>query len=573
MSVESTIFTDIGLVIIMATMGGFIARFFKQPLISSYIIMGVLIGPVFGFIKDLAVMDVLSEIGIAFLLFIVGIELDLKRLKTVGAVASLGALIQMALSFVLGYSAFLIMGFSVIVSVYAGVAVMFSSTMVVIKVLSDRKQLDTLHGRIVIGTLLMQDVVAVMLLSILSHLDNFSAGILVVSIAKGALVFVAAWLFSKFLFPQLFKFAAKTQELFFLASISVCFLFSLAFVKIGFSVAIGAFVGGLMLGNLPYNLEIISKIKNLRDFFATLFFVSMGAKLTFATLSAYTWPFIVMLFATIVFLPFITFLTTMMFGFNRRVAFLTALSLSQISEFALIAIDQGLRLGHVDQGFLSLTIMTALSTIMITSYLVKYEDAVYARMKPFLKLFDKFSIQKHAYEHENVHVPHKVIIIGFDRIGYSVSKTLSRIEDDVFIVDFNPDIIDGLMKDKIPCMYGDVGDDEVLDKLYLEQVEILISTIPTLRDNLLLVKKIRRVNKDAKVVMTAYVVDDALELYDAGADYVILPHLLGGHHAGLVLENISQDLDSLILTRLNHINELRSHKARHRPHFFRDANL
>ncbi|MCA9478671.1 MAG: cation:proton antiporter, partial [Nanoarchaeota archaeon] len=454
-----------------------------------------------------------------------------------------------------------------------GVVVMFSSTMVVIKVLSDKKQLDTLHGRIIIGTLLMQDVVAVMLLSVLSHVDQFSAATLIVSIAKAALVFVVAWLFSKFLFPQLFKFAAKTQELFFLLSISVCFLFSLAFVKVGFSIAIGAFVGGLMLGNLPYNLDIISKIKSLRDFFATLFFVSMGAKLTLNTLQAYTVPFLVMLFATVIFLPFITFLTTMMFGFNRRVAFLTALSLSQISEFALIAVDQGLRLGHVDQGFLSLTIMTALTSIIITSYLVKYEDSFYSFMKPFLKLFDRFSHKKRAYEHDDVHVPHKVVIVGFDRIGYSVSKTLEKIEDDVLIVDFNPDIIDHLMREKIPCMYGDIGDDEVLDKLFLEQVRIIISTIPTLRDNLLLVRKVRHLNKDAKVIMTAYMVDDALELYNAGADYVILPHLLGGHHAGLVLEDISKDLDSLILTRLNHINELRAHQARHRPHFFRDNNL
>ena len=192
MSVGATIFTDIGLVIIVATIGGFIARYFKQPLISAYIIMGVIIGPILGIITDLSVLDVLSEIGIAFLLFIVGIELDLKRLKKVGAVASLGAIIQMALSFVLGYAAFLMMGFSVLTAVYAGVAVMFSSTMVVIKVLSDKKQLDTLHGRIVIGTLLMQDVIAVMFLSVLSHLDNFSAGVLVISIAQGALVFVVA---------------------------------------------------------------------------------------------------------------------------------------------------------------------------------------------------------------------------------------------------------------------------------------------------------------------------------------------------------------------------------------------
>jgi len=502
----------------------------------------------------------LSEIGIAFLLFIVGIELDVKRLKDVGAIASIGALMQMAIAFGLAALAFMLIGFSSIEGIYAGIIVLFSSTMVIIKLLADKSQLDTLHGRIIVATLLVQDIVAVVVLSLISNSGNLSIFTLIWSIFQALLLFVFAIFFSKVLFPQLFKFAAKSQELFFLLSISVCFSFALLFASIGFSIAIGAFIAGLMLGNLPYNVEIISKVRNLRDFFATLFFVSMGVKLSFDALGTYTWGFIVLVIITAIIAPMITYLSTRSFGYNKKTAFLTAIALTQVSEFALIAVDQGVKAGHIGRDFLSLTILVALVTIMITSYFLKYEHRLYRFLFPFLKWFDKFFKFKKKIKHGHGKGVHEVILIGYDRIGFSIYKALKNMKKKTIIVDFNPDVIESLMKKNKPCLYGDVSDQEILDELHLDRAKTIISTIPDHQDTLLLIKQVRRVNDNAKVIVTAYVVEEALNFYEAGADYVILPHLLGGKHAGIFLEEVSEDIDKLVSTKIAHIDELKRHK-------------
>lgn len=563
------IFIDIGLIIIAATLGGFFAKALKQPLIISYILMGILIGPVLGLLHDMEVVTILAEIGIVFLLFIVGIELDLKRLKDVGSMATIGALIQMVLSFLLGFEAFRLLGFDVMTSAFAGIVILFSSTMVVIKLLADKAQLDTLHGRIVIGTLLVQDIVAVVILSIIgSSGGDFSVLSLLFSIGIGLFVFAVAYAFSKIIFPKMFKFAAGSQELFFLLSISTCFLFAFLFAQIGLSLAIGAFVAGLMLGNLPYNVEIISKVKNLRDFFSTIFFVSMGAKLTFSALAGFTWPFIILLLISVFFAPLVTFITTISFGYNRKVAFLSAISLSQVSEFALIAVTLGVTKGHIGAEFLSLTILVTLASITVTAYYMKYEDKLYRFLLPTLKVIDNIFPTKKSFSHYKSTHDFSTVLIGYDRIGYAVFKTLRKLHKKTIIVDYNPDVITSLIKQKVPCLYGDIADDEVFEELHLKKAKLIVSTIPNHRDTLLLLKRIRRINKDAKLIVTAYVVDEALNFYDAGADYVILPHLLGGHHAGILLEDISSDLDKLMSAKIEHISELKRHKHKRSTHHF-----
>lgn len=566
------IFTDIGLIIIVATLGGFIARFLKQPLIPAYILTGVLIGPVLGLVRDMAVVDVLSEIGIAFLLFIVGIELDLDRLKDVGAIASVGAIIQMGIAFSMGFILMYLMRFSFIISFYGGLILTFSSTMIVIKLLSDKSQLDTLHGRIIIGSLLMQDVVAVFLLSLIVNLNSFSPISIVTSLGYGVLLFGSAILLSKYIFPGMFRYAAKNGELFFLLSLAICFAFSLLFAMTGFSIAIGAFIAGVMLGNLPYNIEIISKVKSLRDFFATLFFVSLGIKVTFTSITTYPHLFVLFLILTTIIIPIITFLFTMMFGYSKKISFLTAIALTQVSEFALIATTEGVKLGHLGPDFLSLVIITALASITVTSYLLKYDEKLYHFFLPMIKIFDKIVKHKRKYEHRTDEEEYDTILVGYDRMGYNIYKSLKDMDKKVVIVDYNPDIIRRLIANKTDCIYGDISDEEILEKLKLKRVKQVISTIPNFHDNKMLVNVIKKHNKSAHIIVTAYQVYEALELYKSGVDYVIMPHFLGGQHAGILLQTISNDIDQLITTRLDHINELKQHHTKFHKKHSRDAH-
>jgi voltage-gated potassium channel Kch len=373
---------------------------------------------------------------------------------------------------------------------------------------------------------------------------------------------------SKFLFPAIFGFAAKSQELLFIMAVSVSFIFSILFYYIGFSIAIGAFVAGVSLANLPYNIEIIGKVKSLRDFFAVIFFASLGMELLLGSFKTMLKPLLVFIILAIFLKPLITMFLCSFFGYKKRTAFLTSVSLAQISEFSLIIVAQGLFLGHLSQEIFSLTVIIAVVTIVLTSYFIQYEEKFYLRLAGILDIFDKLTGTCGELEYMP-RKKHEVILCGYNRIGYSIVNTLKRLKKKLLVVDFNPEIIRKLINKKIPCIYGDIGDVEVLERLNLKEAQMVISTVPTKRDNLLLIKKTKEQNKKALVFVTSSQVEDALKLYDAGADYVILPHFLGGEHVSLLIEDFTVDIKKIIETKVNHIKELKKRRAlghEHPPH-------
>lgn len=542
---------------------GFLANKTKQPVVLAYVLAGVILGPLLGMITDVVTIQTLSEIGIAFLLFIVGLDLNLKKLKHVGAVASVGALIEMAILFLLGFFTGVLFKVDSMSSVYIGIILMFGSTMVVLKILSDKKQLDTLHSRIIIGTLLMQDIVAILALSVLSKADNLNANVLIISLVSGLTLLGTAYLLGRYVFPKMFKQAAKSQEILFLLSIATCFLFAFLFHVCGFSMAIGAFVAGVTIGNLPYHLEIGVKIKPLRDFFSVLFFASLGLELIITDISKIILPVIVILFLVLVVKPIVTMLVVSFFGYKRRVSFLSGMTLAQISEFGLILAAQGLLLGHISREIYTITIIVALISITSTSYVVKFEKKIYYSVSKYIKFLDKTDKKSKHLELFNDKKKHQVILCGYNRIGYSIFHTLQKIKKDFVVVEYNPDIIKSLINRKIPCIYGDLNDPEVLDSLNFSEVEMVISTVPDVSANLIVIHEVRKRKRNANVILTAYSIEDALDLYKAGADYVIVPHLLGGEHVSLMLENIGNDFDELVKTKLRHINELHLRKNLH----------
>ena len=553
------IFFDIGIIIIIATAFAFIAKALKQPLIPAYVLAGIVVGPVLGLVTNMSVISTLSEIGIAFLLFIVGLEIDLRKLKNVGLVSSLGGLIQVITVFTAAFAISVYLGFIYTEAVYLGLIIAFSSTMVVIKLLSDKRKIDTLHGRIIIGILLVQDIIAILALSVLTTIDNFSFSFLIWALIKGTVVFMVAVVASKFLFPALFEFAAKSQELLFIAAVSVSFVFSILFYYMGFSIAIGAFVAGVTLASLPYNIEIIGKVKSLRDFFAVIFFVSLGIELLLDSFEAILKPLIFFIILILFLKPLITMVLCSFFGYKKRTSFSTSISLAQISEFSLIIAAQGLLLGHLSQEIFSLTVILAVITIVSTSYFIKFEDGVYLKLAGILNVFDKLTGTYNDLEY----VPrkrHEVILCGYNRIGYSIVNTLRKMKKKLLVVDFNPEVIRKLIDEKIPCIYGDVGDLEILERINLRTASMVISTVPKKRDNLLLIKKTKEENKKTLVFVTTSHIENALKLYDAGADYVVLPHFLGGEHVSLLIENFTEDINKIIETKVSHIKELKKRR-------------
>ncbi|MBU0666157.1 MAG: cation:proton antiporter [Nanoarchaeota archaeon] len=561
------IFFDIGLIIIFATILGYIGKKLKQPLIPIYILAGLIIGPVgFGIITDTETIRTLAEVGIAFLLFMVGLELEFKKLKDVGVASVIGGSIQILIMFFIGMVLAFWLGFAREQIIYLGLIVSFSSTMVVIKLLSDKEELDTLHGRIIIGILLMEDLFAIIALTSLQTINNFTFIFFAAAILKGFGLLVIAFIASKYLFPQIFKIGAKSTEMLFLLSITTCFAFGIISTYFGFSIAIGAFIGGITLANLPYNTEIASRVKSLRDFFSTLFFVSLGMELVLTNISHWIPTLIVLTLLIVVFKPLLITIIWCITGYKRKTALLTGISLAQTSEFSLIIVAQGVILGHVSQDFMSIATILAIITISITTYLIKFDDQIYEKIKNKIKFFEKLNKNKKEVNYINKNSEHTVVLIGYDRIGYSIARTLEKLKKDYLVVDFNPDIIKNLVKEKTPCIYGDFGDIEILEKLKLKHVEMVISTIPTMNANELLINKIKEVNKTATIIVTSLTIDDSLELYKLGADYVIIPHLLGGNHVSILLEDISTNIDKLIETKINHLRELRFRKEIHPYH-------
>jgi Kef-type K+ transport system membrane component KefB len=554
------IFFDIALITIVATIGGYLARILKQPLIPLYILAGLLIGPIFGIITNADIITKLSEFGIAFLLFIVGLEINLKKLKETTSIAIVGGIFQ---TFVFGLIAFFIariLGYNILESIYLSLIVAFSSTMIVLKLLSDQRELDTLHGRIIVGLLLIQDIFAIIALSILNSIDSLAFSPIFISVLEGLLGITIAVIAGRFIFPIIFKYAARSPEILMLSSLSVLFAFCVLFNYLGLSIAIGAFIGGISLANLPYSPEITARIKPLKDFFATIFFVSLGLTVSLGSVAG-LWPIIIIFTLLVIFAkPITVMIMSGLYGYRKNTSFLTGISLAQISEFSLIIVMIGYTLGHIPISIVSMTSIIAMITITISTYLITYSKFITHRLSTILKIFERKNPIEHGHIPSEKKFQNHIILFGCDRVGKKILETLLQKGDDVIVVDYNPEIIKSLQS-KTTAIYGDMGDLELLNQLSLDKVKMIISTVPDLEDNLLILEITNEKNSQSITYTTANTAAEALELYRAGSDYVILPHLLGGQQAAFILQETGNNLARIISQKKAHLEELRK---RHR---------
>ena len=328
---------DVAIIIVFATIIAFIARLFKQPLIVGYILAGILLGPTtFQLIKNQEIIFALSEIGIAFLLFFVGLEMDLKKLKEVGFFSTAGTIIQVVLTFLAAFFILLKFGMDTTVASILSLIVAFSSTSIVVKIFSDNDEIDALSSRLSLGLLLMQDIIIIFLLSAISTTASFTILSLATSFFKGIAIFATALLLSSVVFPRLFTAAAEYREMILLLSLTTCFIFSTIAAYFGFSIAVGAFLAGISIAPLKYSLNIQGMIEPLKDFFATIFFVSLGLQMKFAGMSNLVNIFWAMLALVIIFKPLLIATIALLFGYEKRAASTAGFSLGQVSEFSLI---------------------------------------------------------------------------------------------------------------------------------------------------------------------------------------------------------------------------------------------
>ena len=557
---QSLVF-DLAIIIIIAAIFAYIARLLKQPLILAYIAAGLLAGSVLpDFVKDVPTIDFFSQIGIAFLLFIVGLNLGFSKLKELGKISMITGLGQVVFSTLIGYFIAIYLGFSSITSAYIGLALAFSSTIIVVKLLSDKNDLDSLYGRISIGFLLVQDFIAIISLILLSSQNSNNASVInviFVNLLKAVILFVWVYLMSRFFLNSIFSRVARNQELLFIASLSWCFFLAIISILLGFSVEIGAFLAGIALANLPYHYEISSKVKPLRDFFLVLFFVAIGVQIDIWSLDNIIMPVVIFSLFVLISKPLMMLILMGAFGYTKRTGFLSGLAVDQISEFSLILIVLGNRLGHVSQEVVAIITLVGIITITISTYFINYGDKLYFVFSRFLNIFErKETIEKQFSSHKKQE--YMLILIGYGRTGSILMKDLDKYKDKMLIVDYNPDIIKKLAKKGYHVLYGDASDIDFLQELRKLNPKIVISMIRHVDDNLLVLRFFKNEIRSSTIVLKGYNPDEALDLYENGADYVMLPLIAGAELLSRLIKDAVKNRGKILRYKNEHIKHLKS---------------
>lgn len=556
--------TDIAFIIIAAAVLGYIARLLKQPLIISYILAGVIIGP-FGlnFIGNETTILSISELGITFLLFLVGMELNINKVKEVGKVVLIGGLIQIALTAAFTAAIAHFIGFSLIESFYVSIVLSFSSTLVIVKHLSDKREIDSLHGRIIVGTLVLQDIIAIMAISILPTLGDFNLVAVGYSALSGISLMALAYILSRFVLGRIFDFSAKDGELLFLSSLAVCFVFAYLATLMGFSMTIGAFLAGVIIANLPYSLDVIEKIKSLTTFFSALFFVTLGMQIVPNTLPEILLPLLILTGIAVIMKPLIIYPIVYLFGYHKKTSFLTAISMGQVSEFSLIIVAEGILLKHLTPDILSLIITLTVVSMAISTYFLNTATSLYNKYEQYLGFIDKLFKRKNTefLENDETYQQINVVVNGYANVEGSMVEKFMNAGKKVLIIDNDPDVIRKLKETKMNCMYGDLAENNIFDKIDMKKVEIIMSTTPDYHGNMSIIKRVREMNKKAIIIVNANRVDESFDLYNVGADYVVIPHIEGEKHAAVLLEDFNNDISKVLPNKIKHIEQLRKRQS------------
>lgn len=477
-------FSEIAALLVLATVAGFIGILLRQPLIVSFLAVGLIVGPSgLDMVQSEEKIQLLSELGIAVLLFLVGIKLDVKLIRSIGGVSVLTGLGQVLFTASIGYVIGLLIGLDSISSLYVAVALTFSSTIIIVKLLSDKREIDALHGQIALGFLIVQDLVVVIAMIALAtigigagHGGESHTSILQVALSGlGLLLFVV--IFVRFLATPLTERLAKAPELLVIFAIAQATFFAAAGEIIGLGMEVGGLLAGVALASSPYRESIAARLAPLRDFLLLFFFIALGASLDLSLLSHHVPGAIVFSLFVLLGNPLIVLAIMGAMGYRKRTGFLAGLTVAQISEFSLIFIAMGISLGHLQQDILGLVTLVGIVTIALSTYMITYSHQLYAVFEPLLGVFERKNAPMEP-ETSHPHGQYDVIIFGLGRLGTAIATRLRNHGMRVLGLDFNPTAIKYWKAQGLPTAYGDVTDPELIAELPLQHASWIVSAIP-----------------------------------------------------------------------------------------------
>lgn len=564
------IFLELTGILIVAGVIAYILHFLKQPSIIAYIITGLLIGPFALYrLAHGEILHSLSEIGVTLLLFMVGLDLDISQLKRIGKNAIIAGVAQIIFTCGAAFGIVTLLGFGLIPAIYISLAVTFSSTIIVVKILSERKDLNSLYGKLALGIFLVQDFAAILVLILIAGANTNStfldtgtvSGNLILTLAKAFMVLVVVLFLSRKVFPKLMHSLVKSDEMLLLFSLGWA-LGLAAFLSsplVGFNSAIGGFIAGLALANTGAHYQVSGRIKSLRDFFIIIFFIVLGTNLVFNNIGAALIPGIILILFVLIVKPLIVTLILTFSGYKIRTGFMTGVTLAQISEFSLKLMALGLLSGHLDQSAMTIITLVAISTIALSSYGMLFSDKIYAKF--LAKFAHKFERKAANADRDLLTKTFKkhVIIVGAHRLGSHLIANYQKTKEDFLLIDFNPDVVSRFKHQGVPAVCGDITDPYIQEVASLADAKLIVCTVPDFHDTLALLETVRTtLNKRTRIIVAAADEQEALELYQKGADYVLLPHFVGGMHLLDVVEHNS-DPKKLHKLRDKHLKTL--HKA------------
>ena len=533
---------DIAFSIAAAWVLGLVAQQFRQPILLAYLVAGFLLGPSgSGLIASAESISAISELGLIFLLFMIGLEIDLKKIVSAGRSITLTALVQIGVGIALGVLFFRLCGFGLgggeWDALYLAVGAALSSTVIIVKVLYEKQELDTLSGRITLGVLVLQDLAAILFLAIQPNLGDLAPSVLLLSLVRVVLLVAAALVVSRYALPAIFRRVARSPELVQVGALAWCFAIGELGAGLHLSREMGALVAGVALSTFPYALDVTAKVTSLRDFFVTLFFVGLGMQIPQPTPPLVAWALVFAAFVVVSRLT-TTFIPLYLMRQGLRTSLIPALNLGQVSEFSLVILSLGAQAHHLantaSTGLVALafTLLAALSTFVMSR-----SDGLTRSLIPWLKRrglrdLDHVTDDMHA-EGGHGHGRARIVFLGFFRTASSLLEEMQRHAPDLIghtmVVDFSPVAREGLLERKVRVIYGDISQRETLLHANVDHAEVLICTVP---DSVLkgttnerLVRMLRGLNPKAQIIATAEVLTQADALLTAGANYVSLARL------------------------------------------------
>lgn len=550
---DSTVFTQLSYVVAIVVVVSLIMRWLRQPLIMGYIITGVIVGPSFlHIVRDQNAFDSFSVIGITLLLFIIGLGLNVNVIKSLGRVSFITSMSIFPFLAGAGFLAAQALGFDLNTSIVLGIAMFFSSTIIILKVLSDKKETSRLYGQITLGILLIEDVVAtiaVIALAIVAKPGEASPSDIAFIAAKAAALGTILFLVGRYIMPFVTRYFAKSQELLFLFTLSWGLLVATLFHEAGFSHEVGALFAGVALAGLPYATEMAAKLKPLRDFFIVIFFVTLGESFTIDSIAKYIVAAHILAFIVILLKPMLIIMSLGIQRYTKLTSFKSAMHLSQISEFSIVFVTIAALHGIVPKDTVSLITLMAFITIGFSSYLMKYDNQL-------LRFFDKpmkFFERGMTNEPLRKRALYPIILFGYHKGGHEYLKTFRDMRQKYLVVDYDPEVIDSLEEQGVRHAYGDATDAEFLEEINAPHAQLIVSAMTDADINMTLLRYLKRHEYKGSFICHANNYDEAARLYDHGASYVSLPHYIGSERVSSFIKRHGLDHGALAEYRDKHL--------------------